>query len=590
MSPFARDPFSGAEHPWVAAVALGCLLVLAIWLGLSLYWVGIDFDDGYSTIVNAQHLLGVSSNWVWSRGPLMAVLLIPAEWLSVHLQLQALDPRPHHLLFAVLHLAQAILCWKMFARVHGARPSTLIAWLAAIPTVAWASYAPFISHDIVPGLLLLAMLVLAGHYLERPNRVTWLALVALGFLAAGVKHMHAALWAAVLLGWVVASGLSPGRRTALRHWLGLGSAAVASAVLTVLAYGLSLDSTFPDLPLWQRPFAQVAAISSHWQQFGDPRDFIYQPVYARNLWAFGLLTVSLLLPGLWFAWRSGKPVLRAAAIAFLAIAVLLQALPFKETRYALVLAPLGGLLIVPAIDAVLAMRRAWLWPLLALLAVDLTFATREALRLRHPFYRDQVQSFLADLPPASDPRGAIVMTGFLSFVAPDSWAFFGDRYHRIVHLSRAQLGPMLGHPPSRFRLLEDLAALTRERFAADDYLIFVNAGVGREPPIAPDNRTTMPANFLQFVARAETVTLRREGAVYRLESSVADQRPWLLLRSERGYGDAALAWGEFSVVDVLRLEALEQGPSDLRTTGFRIFSLCDTTGCRRFDPPAADTP
>ncbi len=570
----------GEAPAWMRLTAGFCLLMLTAWLVLSLHWVGIELDDGYATIVNAQHLLGISDHWIWSRGPLPAVLLMPAEWLAQSLGLDALDVRPHHAVFVALHLAHAWLAWRLLCRVHGQRLATLIAWVAAVPTVAWTSYAAFISHDILPGLLLLILLVLAGEHLKRPRRPLWLGMVAIGFLAAGFKHLMAAVWVVVLLGWAMALVTSNSDRTqhSARRWLQLLAASVASAVLAVLAYGLSLESTFPDTPLWQRPFLQVQAISSYWHLWGDPGEYIYQWVYLRNLWIYGLLTSCLLLPGLWFSWRSGRPLLRAGVIAFLCLAALLQLAPFKEARYALVLAPLAALLLVPAIDAMLALRRTWLWPMLALLALDLAMASHEALRLRHPFYRDAVPAFLASLP-RGEGEGKIVMTGFLNFIAPDRWAFHGDRYHRIVHLADVQLGPLLGYPKSRLLRRQDLRAITMEDFVAGDHLVYVNDQIARVTPIAPDNRSSMQPYFAQLVARAENLALIRENGIYRIHPG--GTRPIMLLPTRAGGGEPLVTTdGQFEATALARTIGLEGRPERVTAIGMELAAWCNPDGCR----------
>lgn len=569
---------------WVVPAARACLLVLAIWLGLSLLWVGIEFDDGYAAMVNAQYFAGLPADYIWSRGPLLGLLLVPAEWLAHGLDLHPLTVLPHHVIVVSLHLLHAWLVWQLLARSHGIRPESLLAWLATVPCVAFAGQAAFISTDILPGSMLLGMLVLAVRHLQRPRWSSAIALIGIGCLAASIKHILAALWVAVLLGLAVV--LLTERRER-RAWGALGqlvACAAVSAVLTIALYAWALASTYPDAPWWQRPLLQVIDMEAYYAQEGPIASIIFQGVYRRNLWAFGLLACALVLPGLWFSWLSGDRLLRAGVVAWLFMATLLQLVPFKETRYLLVLAPLTALLLVPAIRSLIALRRAYVWPMLALLAIDLTLASGEALRLRQPFYKDQVPAFLADLPPASDPRGQMLMTGYLNFVAPDRWAYFGDRYHRIVHLNISQLAPLLGYPPGRIRRFENLSALTRERFAMGDYLIFVNAAIARVPPIAPDNRTTMPAHFLQFIARAEPIQLRKEGEHYRLASGVPDDQPWMLLRAERGEGNAILSTGAFPVADVLKREALAEAPDLIETTGFRIFTLCDPSGCRRFAP------
>jgi hypothetical protein len=583
------NPLPAERATWAVPAARACLLVLAIWLGLSLLWVGIEFDDGYAAMVNAQYFLGLPADYIWSRGPLLGLLLVPAEWLAHRLQMHPLTVLPHHVVFVSLHLLHAWLVWHLLARSHGTRPESLLAWLATVPCVAFAGQAAFISTDILPGSMLLGMLVLAVNHLERPRWSSAIALIVIGFLAAAIKHILAALWVAVLLGLAVVLLTERRERRAWRAWGQLLACAAVSAVLTIALYAWALASTYPETPWWQRPLLQALDIEAYFAREGPIASIIFQGVYRRNLWAFGLLACALVLPGLWFSWRSGDRLLRAGVVAWLFMATLLQLVPFKETRYLLVLAPLTALLLVPAIRSLIALRRAYLWPMAALLAIDLTLASGEALRLRQPFYKDQVPAFLADLPPASDPRGQMLMTGFLNFVAPDRWAYFGDRYHRIVHLNISQLAPLLGYPPGRIRRFEELPALTRELFAGGDFLIFVNGTIGRVPPIAPDNRTTMQPNFLQFVARAEPIRLARDGDHYLVEGKTGP-RPWLLLRSGQGQGEPVLSFDRFPSVDVVRLEGLASPPDVIDTLGFNLSALCDTTGCRRFDPPADGTP
>ena len=75
------------------------LLGLACWLLLAVLLVHLELDDGYTTIANAQHFLGISDGYFWQRAPLMAWLLVPAEWLAPLPWLRRQNFRPRKGLF-----------------------------------------------------------------------------------------------------------------------------------------------------------------------------------------------------------------------------------------------------------------------------------------------------------------------------------------------------------------------------------------------------------------------------------------------------------------------------------------------------------
>ncbi len=554
------------------------MATVGAWLVWSLLVVNIEFDDGYATIVNSQYFLGISDDYLWSRAPMLAWLLMPAEWFANVLDLHPLDVRPHHLLMASIHLGYFWGVWRLLRGRFGSNPSTLIAFAAAIPTVVFFSYAAFISSDLFPGLIALAMLLLADRFAARPRLSTWLALVALGAFAALVKHMYGAIWLAVLVAHACLLAVGPKRNWMLFVQLAVGAA--VSAVIFWFAYAAVLRSSFPEVALALRPAHQMHALVTTFQQEGPIASIVYQWVYLRNLSIYGILAMSLVLPGVFLAWRNGDRLQRSIAIAWIVLFVVMHAVSFKEARYLAYLAPLTAFLIAPVIAQLLRWQRLYGLPIGALLLLDLGFATREAVRIAAPFYQGQVQEFLAPLPPASSLKAPIIFTRYLSFLTPEQYAFFGDRYHRIVNLNRDQIRLLYGYPAQMVRSVHDAKSLATEAFSPGSIFIFVNDVAARVPPIHSDNRTTLQPHFVQFVAVAETLNLRRDGDDYRWDG--VSNHPILLLRKDGVDAEPLTSFDRFPVAATVAQQGLKVAPEHLQVLAFRIHSMCDLTGCRRY--------
>lgn len=64
-------------------------------------------------------------------------------------------------MMALAHLIHLLGCWRLISRIHGANAAGVLGFILAVPTLLFFSYAPFVSHDIFPGVIALGMLVLA---------------------------------------------------------------------------------------------------------------------------------------------------------------------------------------------------------------------------------------------------------------------------------------------------------------------------------------------------------------------------------------------------------------------------------------------
>lgn len=422
-------------------------VALFLWLMASAALVDIEYYDGFDAIRNARWFLGAGEDYIPTRGPLLGSLLVPAEALRAALGLDPLDVRPHHALFALLHAVYLAACYRLAAGPSGRGPAALLAFAAAILSWGFFAYAPFLGHDILPGLLFVLLLREARTFMDTGRRHRLGLLVLLGAAAALVKSTYALFWGVALLveAAPLLSGVrARGRGVRLRRWVWLLGAAALSAFFVIGVLGLVLREVFPDTPWVFRALRQGSFLL---EESATPT--VQQPiwVYLRNLPAYGLPTLLLLPLGLVLSWRRGGAG-RGLAVAWIASVVVFHLLPLRQVRYLLVLAPITLLLVLPAARFVLARR-----PLaLATLALVVTnflpihpyAVLSEAGRIASPFYRrSEARAFLAPLAPSEGSRDTIYHNwGLLSFVRPGGSPLAGDVYHGIFHLGADQLSDL----------------------------------------------------------------------------------------------------------------------------------------------------
>jgi hypothetical protein len=333
----------------------------------------VEYHDGYDAIANARYLLGDVPVYNPNRTPMMSFLLLPAEIVAKLLALAPLTLWPQHLLMALLHLGYLLGVYAMLCRVHGRNGASLAAFAAAVPSVAFCSYAPFISHDILPGVLLLGMLLAALRFCQQPNARIWMLLVLLGACAALIKQTYGLFW----VGIFVAALLDCDVRKERPVLAMLLAGAVASGGITWLVLGWVLGGAWPETMLLLRPLRQLAhlqqqAVSVPWW------------MYVGNAPAYGWCVVAAIVPALVLAWRQSR-VMRFGVVCWLTGALAMQVLGYKEVRYLLFLAPITALLLAPVMRAAARHRRLLIVGG-ALLILDLGRAGWEAARLRDDFF------------------------------------------------------------------------------------------------------------------------------------------------------------------------------------------------------------
>jgi len=562
---------------WAFRIYFSCI---AVWLVASLFWVNIDFVDAYGAIANAQYLVGASSDYFWQRGPGMAVLLVPAEWVAENLRLHPLDVRPHHATMVLLHLSFLWLTWRELKLIFGARVASLVAFIAAVPNFVFFSYAPFISHDLFPGLIALAMIRIVLDYIRHASLRSLLGLVLLGVLAACVKQTFILFWPVVLVSvWIATRERGKSLYSQWRSFSILIIGAIISGALCWIAYSLVLESSFPGVSFWLRPWAQAVATANFVTNSGSARESFDQLLYFRNLSAYGILAMALVVPGLVLSLRHRDPMVKAVAVSWILFFALMQLIQFKEVRYLAILAPLTAVVVVPAIDALVKIRASYIAVLAFIWLFDLRAIVVEATRLHDPFYSSLITGFMRSLPTEPvELRAPVLISSPLSFVSPEPYAFRRDRYHRVTSLIADQIRILYHYPKNMVQGLESQTSLNAPYIASGTILIIANDMATRLPPFRADNLPWQRDGYSQLLAVAEVVHLDLTDSGYRLRE--LDQRPVMLFPIAGVAAQPLTSADYFEEGSIKNLRNLNSTPPELEILGFRIREYCDQTGCR----------
>ena len=537
---------------------------LALWQIISAFVVRIDLYDGYDTVINARYFAGLTDVYVYNRAPLMAWVLAPVERLRDVVGAHPLDMRLHHIATSLLHIAYLLGAYLLLVKRFGATSSSLLAFVAAIPTFVFFSYAPFISHDLVPGAILLAMLYVSARYRNAGGVGWWLLLVGLGAAAPLIKHTYALFWVAVLLGEasVVTSKSSAGR---LRN---LTAGALSSAVIVWLALMASLNEAFPDTSIWLKPLEQARFI-----MFQPGSDVVFPWwLYIRNAPAYGVVTALLVIPGVIMNLR-GRSLDRRVAVAWLFCIVVLALLSHREVRYLAFLAPLSAFLIVAPLRWLVSKQHGSVLVSMFLMATLLPLnpysPLSEAVHALNSFHRGNAfVNFLEPLESGAEQPNRVLMNTNVALRSGSSTPILGDPFHRIFEVSFHHIAVLYAFGMDGIEIVNDDEFRRSAGWPPGTAVVWSTAPPGRNPPTwaawtsrAPTSptRTLAVCEAVNFLSRADGSLETESGErVYLTETPSRNGNAWHLsgtaLAEVIGHFDVELRFDVQGLVDNYAIE------------------------------------
>lgn len=564
------------------------ICLVSIWLLSSAALIEIESEDGISTIISSLHLVGATEHHSFNqRGPLFVLFLYPAAWLSNALDLHALDLRLYHYSFAFLHILYLVLVWQKINRIFPEKGILLlIVFASSITTFIFFSYSPFISHDIFPGLLLFCMLFLSHEYSQDPQKNTLCYLILIGAAAPLIKQTYALFWFAIIITSLIFVYLQPkDKRFYQLKLVGkLFLAACVSAAIAWLVYCWSVGFAWNDTPFLARPLEHIRTVSNHYQDM-DLSELFPWWLYLINLHAYGILTIALILPGLYFSFFKGNILQKKAATIWLISIIAMHAIPFKEVRYLAFLSPLSAVIIFPAIESILSLKKMWFRIVLITLSVDLLRSANEAGNVSSEFYRNESKQFFSLI---DDPA----FSGTL-YLAPEPFTrifnayspLFADRFHRIFHWHGSQLRGLFHKKNFQKKTIvsSDVDKLCINNFKYGDIFIFANGNGVREPPWLPDNQVTWHVqNYFQGVSIGKSITLKRSGGEYVRADESTTPKPLLLIRGCEGADGQSLMFSSLPIEKAQSLYALQNPPDRIEVFAFELGVFCTQYKCEYF--------
>jgi hypothetical protein len=546
-------------------------LCLTAWLIACALLVQGEYGDGYQTIVNARYLFGDSPNYFVQRGPLAAIALWPVEVFASAFSLDPLDVRPYHFLSALLHAAYLMGCWLLLRRAPGNDIARLIAFAAAILTVVFYSYAPFLSHDLLPGLLFLLFIFLCHRWLEKRDVKDAVYLVLLGAGVTLIKQTYAIFWIALMFYAVVAWLLKwDSSRVTVRRVVELGVFGLGSAVISYVAYAWFIGGELPNEAFLKRPLTLIDAISG---QYGDDMAGMFATdLYLRNLHNYGIVAVLLVIPGVVMAWRGADARLRQIAVCWLIGVVCMQLIGFREARYLAFLAPLSAMLIVPVIQKLSTQKL----PLAALLLVVLFDQSRGLVAASVPV-RSAARVDVARFVNAPVGDGSMYASEVLSFAFSPSSPLARDRYHGIYHLTPLLLSGLYeGHVS--VGSIADPRELGLSGIDVGDRVYYSNDTLLRRPPWNDQNQPAGLENFLLVAGDVvETELVFLQGAYRRPDN----KNSYIMFLPDLDVGPMLprINTGTLSLAAANELYGDVSQESHLTVLAVEIYALCQADSC-----------
>ena len=498
---------SHAIHVPSAKIFWVLWVIVTAWLLACAFLVNGEYGDGYVTIANSRHVFSENPLYWLQRGPLAAIMLWPVEAVVQLFDIGPYEVTPYHLYSAVLHSIYLMVCWWAL-RTTGASPfARILAFATAITTVVFYAFAPYLSHDILPGVLFLLMIFIANRWLQKQSWRDALILVVLGSAVVLLKQTYAIFWFVIVAYAAIAMLFrwDDARVDWRKFGLLLGFAAI-SGILAFTAYALWIGGDWGRLPWYMRPWILVLTLT---KTFGEHAEGVFPAdLYLRNLHNFGILAMLLAIPGIIMAFRGRNARLRMIAVCWLLSALIIQLLTFREVRYLLFLAPLTALLIAPVIDLAFK-KRALLVAMVLIVAVDQARGFSVAAnQLTATATIDLVRFF-----ESAGTEGRVVASENISFVYDARSPLLRDSYHGIYHVSARVIFALQENQTYVYELA-DTRDLGTAELQPGDRVYIANFQVRRFLPYTEDNSPNELSAYVAIAGRVDKVKLRRDGDRY----------------------------------------------------------------------------
>jgi len=547
-------------------------IVVTAWLLACALLVSGEYGDGYLTIANSRYLFGDNTSYYFHRGPLAAIMLWPVEVLVELFDVGPFEVTPYHLYSAVLHSIYLLGCWWALRNTGASPMARIMAFAAAITTVVFYAYSPYLSHDILPGLLFLLMIFIANRWLSVGSRVDALLLVIIGAAVVLIKQTYALFWVVIVAYGAMA--LLFRWDDARVNWRKLGlllSLAALSGGLTWVGYAWFAAEPWAHVPWYFRPWELAVAVS---EKFGRNADMVFPAdLYLRNLHNLGVLAMLLVIPGVIVALRGKDARLRMIAICWLMSAIAIQFVTFKEVRYVLFLAPLTAVLIVPAIEWAIKRRILLIAMVLVVVVDQVRGFTVAANQLTATGTIDPVRFF-----ESAGTEGRVVASKIISFVYDTRSPLQRDSYHGIYHVG-ARLIFELQEGETEVHEVVDTRDLGMANLQSGDRVYVANSEIRRITPYTKDNSPHMLPEYIAIAGRAATFTLRRQGDGYVVDGH-ENSYVMLVPDSEAGQVTPLLSISPIEADQLENVYGSMQDKDSLEVTGIIVDAVCRADSCQ----------
>ena len=500
-----------------------------------------------------------------------AAALWPVEVLVNAFALDPLDVRPYHLFSGALHSAYLLGCWFLLKRAPGSNIARLLGFGAAILTVIFYAYAPYLSHDLLPGLLFLVMIFLCNRWIERPNSIDAIYLVLLGAAVTLIKQTYAIFWVALIVYALISTLLKwDGGRVTIRKLAILTAQATLSAIISWFCYGLFVSGALPDAPFLTLPIILMTSVV---EQYGDEMPAMFSvDLYLRNLHNYGIAAMLLVLPGIVLAFRGSDTRMRLIAVCWLVAAIIMQFVSFREARYLGFLAPLTAMLIVPVVPVLLTRKFATI----ALVAVVLLDQYR-GLAVGAAQITSTASVNVMRFINAPEGDGRVISSNVLSFVYHGDSPLARDRYHGIYHLTPKLL---FGLYEGRVRMgiLDGPGDLGLAGVNAGDRVFYANTSIVRHPPWGQSNTPEDVGIFFMIGGHAETIDLVLRNGRYEREN-INGEYVMYVPAAEVGQKSPVVTNGSLAPDVVSAQFGGTTGRDRIQVTGIIVDALCQGASC-----------